>query len=256
MKKFLILSTFGIFGVLGFMQSAIACNPSDPHYNSCVYHNIILPAQQNQPRISQAQAQAYQRALDQPIKPLPDRYHEQCQAQPSGTKLCQYIYKDTGKIGFVFETNTSGTVLYYRRYDNAGILKSESWYNNQGHRHGAFKAYHNNGKLSGESNFVNGQLQGEYKVYDENGRLIEIEHYQDDKNILEFQYANDQKHGQETQYQYIQLRQNTVQVPIRTAQWQNGIKHGEEKFFEVVNKKGKTKLVKTVMWQNGKMVSN
>ncbi|MDK4680751.1 hypothetical protein [Kingella negevensis] len=34
----------GAFG--GLSQSAMACNPIDPNYNACVYHNIILPQQQ------------------------------------------------------------------------------------------------------------------------------------------------------------------------------------------------------------------
>lgn len=257
MKKLLTLSVLATCGVL-FSPSAMAncyCEQGVISGDACLVPRNINSSSGSMVPIGRpiCPAQSGGQALSQPRKPLPDRYHEQCQAQPSGTKLCQYIRKDTGIISSIFETNANGKVLYYRRYNNVGVIKSEIWHNQQGEVHGAFKAYHDNGKLSNEANFVNGKMQGESKVYDQNGALIEIEYYHDDKNVLEFEYANNQKHGQETQYQYVQVRGNTVQVPVRTAQWVNGVKHGEERFFEA-NKKGKTKLVRTVMWQNGNQV--
>lgn len=46
-----------------FTQTTWACTTNDPHYHSCVYHNIILPHEQ-QMREAQAQAQILYEPID------------------------------------------------------------------------------------------------------------------------------------------------------------------------------------------------
>ena len=178
----------------------------------------------------------------------------QCQARPQGGKACLTVYKQDPDYKFhLIETNAQGNTVYARFYHTDGqAIKSEQWYNAQGIKHGAFKSYHPNGRQKSLGNFVNGQLQGDFKIHDENGQLITVEHYKNDNGVLETHYQNGKKHGQETEFDYIQTTKGHTQIITRTAQWAGGVKHGEEKFFEATSK-GKIKLVKTIIWQNGKM---
>lgn len=256
MKKFLILSAFSVLATLGFHQSAMAncyCPQGMLSQGLC----YVPQGQNNSMRpigYAICPASPRQSKYDAPPPPVTK---DICEARPHGGKACLTVYISDPNYKFkLTETNAQASLLYFRDYHIDGNTIKAETHLKDGIRHGVFKTFHENGQPKGLGNFVNGQLQGEYKVYDENGRLIEIEHYKDDENVLEISYQNGKKHGQEIEYGYLNNgKKGLTQYVLRTAQWQNGIKHGEEKFFEVVNKKGKTKLVKTVMWQNGKVIS-
>lgn len=197
-------------------------------------------------------AQPRKRADDTPPPPTSVR---ECQATPQGTQMCAEVSIKVPNYTFnVMETNAQGNIVYARFYHVDGrTVKSEQWYNAQGYKHGAFKSYHQNGRTKSLGNYVNNQLQGDFKIHDENGQLIKIEHYKDDWSVLETHYQNGKKHGQEAEFTYVNTRKGLTPVVIRTAQWANGKKHGEEKFFEA-DKKARPKLIRTVMWQNGNQV--
>lgn len=257
MKNFLVLSVFAVLTTLGFYQSAMAncyCPQGQLHGNQCIaqfgYNSpvrvlsmAVCPAQSGH-RPNKESFTAY------------NPYDEKCQTLQNNTKRCAYTSKTTGELMNVSDFNAQGGISVNRLY-HAGSqsLKSEQFYDEQGRKHGTFRSYHANGKPNGIGQSVHGKLQGDFRLHDENGQLIKIEHYKDEQLILEIHYANNQKHGQEIEYGYLDGgKKGLIPYIARTAQWVNGIKHGEEKFFEATNKKGKTKLVKTVMWQNGKAI--
>lgn len=253
MKKLVSLSALAVSGVM-FSSSAHACAGND---HACIQRQQTIAALHNNPAMCQygynpnCQTQTARSSISD--TPPPQVTTGQCQARPQGGKACLTIYKQDPDYKFhLMETNAQGNLVYARFYHVDGqTIKSEQWYNAQGIKHGAFKSYHPNGTQKSLGNFVNGQLQGDYKIHDENGQLIKIEHYQHDNIILEVFYQNGKKHGQETEFDYVQTKKGLAQVIARTAQWVSGVKHGEEQFFET-NHKGKTKLVKTIIWQNGK----
>ena len=256
MKKQLTFFALAIGGMVPSL-SVMACSPNMANYGNC-----IRQQQQAHQQIMQQAHMQQSGYYGQPTRPQrtentppPQVTTNQCQARPQGGKACLTVYKQDPDYKFhLIETNAQGNTVYARFYHTDGqAIKSEQWYNAQGIKHGAFKSYHPNGRQKSLGNFVNGQLQGDFKIHDENGQLITVEHYKNDNGVLETHYQNDKKHGQETEFDYIQTKKGHTQIITRTAQWVGGVKHGEEKFFET-NNRGKTKLIRTVMWQNGKVV--
>jgi antitoxin component YwqK of YwqJK toxin-antitoxin module len=58
-------------------------------------------------------------------------------------------------------------------------------------RHGLFRAYHQNGKLASEGNYVDGQEDGLWRDYHGNGLLAAEGHYQNGKEVGEWKTWND-----------------------------------------------------------------
>ncbi len=61
---------------------------------------------------------------------------------------------------------------HWKYYYKDGTLKEEESINEEGERDGAYKAYYQNGKLSRSATFKDGKLIGEWKNNDEDGKLI------------------------------------------------------------------------------------
>lgn len=59
-------------------------------------------------------------------------------------------------------------------------------------RHGLFRAYHRNGQLATEGNYVHGVEEGIWRDYHENGRLAAEGFYKDGKEFGEWKSWNDQ----------------------------------------------------------------
>lgn len=252
MKKLLTLFALATCGVL-FSPSAMAncyCEQGVMSGDACLVPRNINSSSGSMMPIGRPICPA-QSGGQAPTYKKPTLY-QSCESRPQGGQACLATLKDGRKV-HVSETNAQGVKVYFRTYYADGnTIESEQQY--QGNvAHGAFKSYHLNGKPQFLGNYVNGKLHGELKTHDENGRLIKVEHYQNDVEILRTDYQNGKKHGLEVEFGYAQ---NNPKLPvvIRTAQWVNGVKHGEEQFFEITNKKGKTKLIKTVMWKNGNQV--
>ncbi len=260
MKKLLTLSALATCGVLFSPSASATCAGND---NACIQRMNTIGALHNDPSLCaygynpncypNQQSGSRSRSADMP--PPPPTSVRECQATPQGTQMCAEVSIKVPNYTFnVMETNTQGNIVYARFYHVDGrTVKSEQWYNAQGYKHGAFKSYHQNGRTKSLGNYVNNQLQGDFKIHDENGQLIKIEHYKDDWSVLETHYQNGKKHGQEAEFTYVNTRKGLTPVVIRTTQWANGKKHGEEKFFEA-DKKARPKLIRTVVWQNGNQV--
>lgn len=63
-------------------------------------------------------------------------------------------------------------------YLTSGI-KRASYYFKDNQRHGEYLTYHRNGKIKGISNYINGIVDGEVKVFHENGELEKISFFRD-----------------------------------------------------------------------------
>lgn len=223
MKKFLILSAFGVLAILGFNQLAMAncyCPQGMLSQGLC----YAPQGQNNSMRpigyaICPASPRQSSSKYDTPPPSVTDNI---CQARPQGGKVCLKVYKSDPNYKFnLTETNAQGNIVYFRDYHIDGdTIKAESYFNQDSIRHGVFKTFHENGQPKGLGNFVNGQLQGEYKIFDTNGQIIKIEHYKDHETILEIAYQNGKKHGQEIEYGYLDNGKKGLTAYIsRTAQW-------------------------------------
>lgn len=99
--------------------------------------------------------------------PPPSLTDDICEARPKGGKACLKVSKADPNYKFdLTETNAQGNIVYFRDYHIDGnTTKAENNFKD-GIRHGIFKTFHDNGQPKGLGNFVNGQLQGEYKIFD------------------------------------------------------------------------------------------
>ena len=68
-------------------------------------------------------------------------------------------------------------LLYYKNYYENGNLKEEGSYNNNDCCQGYMKQYYENGNLKEEGNYDDGQMNGEFKFYNNNGELIKNSKY-------------------------------------------------------------------------------
>lgn len=81
-----------------------------------------------------------------------------------------------------FEFNNDSVIIAVLWYDN-NILSSREAINrfdDKGRKVGTWMEFHANGNIKTESNYVEGQLNGIYKLFDVHQRLLRVGHYQGD----------------------------------------------------------------------------
>ena len=61
---------------------------------------------------------------------------------------------------------------FFEHYDN-GKIKTRARYNKEGKLEGEYKSYHENGQVKMEGQYLNGEAIGNFKYYDENGKVID-----------------------------------------------------------------------------------
>ena len=61
---------------------------------------------------------------------------------------------------------------YFEHYDN-GKIKTRARYNKEGKLEGEYKSYHENGEVKMEGQYLNGEAIGNFKYYDEKGKVID-----------------------------------------------------------------------------------
>lgn len=94
------------------------------------------------------------------------------------TKFTQFNYNTNGKLeATVFSANNISHLKIY--YEN-GILKESSTKINNKHE-GLVTTYHENGNKMMEGNASEGRLNGDFKFFDESGKLIKMVRYQSGK---------------------------------------------------------------------------
>jgi antitoxin component YwqK of YwqJK toxin-antitoxin module len=77
----------------------------------------------------------------------------------------------------------SGQLKY--RYSRYLASDGGSWI-----RHGLFRAYHENGQLASEGNYVDGLEQGFWRDYHENGQIAAEGEYKDGTEVGTWRYWN------------------------------------------------------------------
>lgn len=249
MKKLLKLSATALIiagANLLFSQSALACTQNDPNYHSCMYHNILNPPQTNNSGYRNSTGSNY------PSQPT---MRTECEMLKNGYKLCTDYRLSTGIIVSEEITNPkTSQPIYSTYYHPNGKLRIERSFDEQGEEHGATKHYRETGELYAVKIYEHGkELSAEFKS--ENGTITkETYEYNTLPYRIEHQqaYVNGKQHGLEIKQFYNEKRLKWV--TLYEVNWVNGKKHGTEKFYSLVNDKGKTKLDKKVEWNNGVQV--
>lgn len=247
MKKFLTLLAFGVLATLGFHQPAMAncyCEQGVISGDACLVPRSVNSSSPTMMPIGRPICPAVSRPKEPERLPMQER----CYATKQTPVICEYYSPYTGGLEMVIGKNDAGKELFVKSF-SSGILTHEMNYDGKGNR--TNEVSYAGGQIS-RIVIHTGKTSEEVQYYD-NGQLYRIDYHSD--NVTKRHsvgYHNNKKHG--TEYEMILLKNNRDWTVIRQATWLNGQKHGEEKFFELVNKRGKTKLVKTVMWQHGKMI--
>lgn len=188
------------------------------------------------------------------VKPfIPHTYD--CKATKAGGRVCNQ-YDGNGTWVRRFEENAQGKVIVDQgiNYDK---VTSETIYDEK-----TGQTYETLYTLNGTPykvytmNIKGEEFTQTEKIFDEDtGKLAQLIFYKPnkagvDKKWIAQLYPNpkDPKH-------VIKIEFNVDNgAPIHLTNWVNDVKHGEEKFFKQ-SMLGKSKVVRTVMWQNGKQVS-
>ncbi|WP_432525716.1 hypothetical protein L3D26_04210 [Moraxella sp. ZY21109] len=233
-----------------FSQSALACTQNDPHYHACVYHNIILPQQQQQQGYGNSGGYGNNTGSNYPSQPTTKT---ECQMLNNGYQSCIHYSLSTGAIVIKEMINPKiSRPISQIFYQPNGQIVSERYFDAQGEKHGTHKDYHSTGQLSAVVTYEHGKkLSAEYIEND--GTVAKITYQYTPYEIAHHRvYVNGKQHGLEHKQFYNERKQKWV--TLYEVNWVNGKKHGTEKFYSLVNDKGKTKLDKKVEWNNGVQV--
>ena len=92
-------------------------------------------------------------------------------------KVIPYL-KDK-KQGVGFEYDKRGNIITITRYRNNEIIVQENINrsNSKGDKEGVWKEFYNNGTLKEEKTYLNGKLNGYFKIYNKEGRLLDAIKY-------------------------------------------------------------------------------
>ncbi len=243
-----------LFGVMSLGQSALACSPNLPNYGNCI--NMQQQQWNEQQRLGYEQQNAmyggssgYDAGYSKPF--IPHTYD--CKATKTGGRVCNQ-YDGNGTWVRRFEENAQGKTIVDQgiNYDK---VTSETIYDEK-----TGQTYETLYTLTGTPykvytmNIKGEEFTQTEKIFDEDtGKLAQLIFYKPnkagiDKKWIAQLYQKDPNHVIEIEFNI------DTNAPIRVTNWVNDVKHGEEKFFKQ-SMLGKPKVVRTVMWQNGKQVS-
>ena len=78
------------------------------------------------------------------------------------------------KQGVGFEYDKNGNIITITRYRNNKIIVQENinGFNDKGEKEGIWKEFYENGLLKEEKNYLSGKLNGYFKIYNEEGKLV------------------------------------------------------------------------------------
>lgn len=103
-----------------------------------------------------------------------------------------YNYYETGELkkvvpylngkrqGVGFEYDRKGNIITINRYRNNKIIVKENInrYNKDGKKEGVWREFYNNGNIKEEKSYLNGKLHGFFKIYNEEGKLLDAIKYE------------------------------------------------------------------------------
>lgn len=139
-------------------------------------------------------------------------------------------YLNDKKQGLGFEYDINDNIISIIRYRNNEIIEQENinHYNSEGEKDGIWRNYYENGNIKDEKIYLNGKLNGYYKLYNEEGKLIEAIKYKSGELDLE---SKDFETNIEIKEEYDENENLIFQ-----GSYKNNIPIGIHRFF---NNKGK-----------------
>ncbi|MDO5051020.1 MAG: hypothetical protein Q4D68_04700 [Moraxella equi] len=178
----------------------------------------------------------------------------ECQMLNNGYQSCIHYSLSTGAITFkeMINPKTSRPISQIFYHYN-GQISSEKSFDEQGKEHGTHKDYRSTGQLFAVEIYEHGKkISGEYD--NNNGTVTKVTYEYTPSQKIEHRrvYVNGKQHGLENKQFYHEKSKKWV--TLYEVNWVNGKKHGTEKFYSLINDKGRTKLDKTVEWNNGVQV--
>lgn len=247
-----------LFGAMSLGQSALACSPNLPNYGNCI--NMQQQQQwHEQQRLGYEQqnsmyggSSGYDAGYSNSFIP----HTHDCKATKTGGRVCNQ-YNGNGTWVRRFEENAKGKLIVDQFIKSDKVAMETIYDAKTGRSYVIFYTLDGVVYSMTTSNIKGQEYTQIEEIFDKsNGKLVAIKFYKLNKagvdtDWIKQSYQNDQKHGKEYEYD---INNNDSYVVIREANWVNGVKHGEEKFFKQ-SMLGKPKVVRTVMWQNGKQVS-
>lgn len=188
------------------------------------------------------------------VKPfIPHTYD--CKATKTGGRVCNQ-YDGNGTWVRHFEENAKGKTIVDQgiNYDK---VTSETIYDEKtGQTYMTLYTLNGTPYKVYTMNIKGEEFTQTEKIFDEDtGKLAQLIFYKPNKAGVEKKWIAQLYPNPKDPKHVIKIEFNIDNgAPIHLTNWVNDVKHGEEKFFKQ-SMLGKSKVVRTVMWQNGKQVS-
>lgn len=97
--------------------------------------------------------------------------------------LCQLMKDSAGKIRQII-ISKNNTRTFFGSYYKNGQLQADLPLDSFGQYHGVGKFYYEDGSLQSTGNYTHGFKTGEWKVYDEKGKVTATDSYDDSGSLL------------------------------------------------------------------------
>lgn len=97
--------------------------------------------------------------------------------------ICQLMKDSAGKIRQVI-ISKKGTRIFFGSYYRNGQSQADLPMDAFGQYHGTGKFFYEDGKLQSSGNYTHGFKTGDWKVYDEKGKITATDSYDNNGNIL------------------------------------------------------------------------
>jgi antitoxin component YwqK of YwqJK toxin-antitoxin module len=97
--------------------------------------------------------------------------------------ICQMMKDSAGKIRQVI-ISKKDTRIFFGSYYKNGQLQADLPLDSYGQYHGTGKFFYEDGSLQSTGNYTNGFKTGEWKVYDEKGKVTATDSYDSNGNII------------------------------------------------------------------------
>jgi antitoxin component YwqK of YwqJK toxin-antitoxin module len=97
--------------------------------------------------------------------------------------LCQLMKDSAGKIRQII-ISKKDTCIFFGSYYKNGQLQANLPLDSFGQHHGTGKFFYEDGSLQSTGNYTHGFKTGDWKVYDENGKVTATDFYDNNGNLV------------------------------------------------------------------------